>query len=283
MKKRWLRIVIFIVLLMLFPVLFVALRPAPSPLTFYFFDVGQGDAALIRTPDGDFLIDAGPDSSEEQLLVRLRALGVHRLRLMALTHADEDHVGGADLLMEHLEIEQLWIGSDSSFGEPMERVLQLARERQIPLSTPCAGETVHIGDAVFELFSPIPLSGFTGNNGSLVFRFSYMGIRALFMGDVNGEVEREMAKRFSHLLESDVYKVAHHGSSTGESQQLLYWIRPRFAVISCGEGNSYGHPHGQTLALLESAGAEILRTDRMGEIVLRYEDGKLVRAKNTLF
>ena len=275
MKRLWRPMLWLLSFAVLLGLLF--LRPATqAELQIYFLDVGQGDAALIRTPSGDILIDAGPDAAEEELLLRLSRLGVKRLSLLILSHTDEDHVGGADGILREIPVDEVWVGAGSAFDEPYRRVLQAVEAGKIPISTPVAGESYECCGLDLFILAPIPLSGQLGNNGSLVLRLSYRDeVSALFTGDVDGVVEREILARYSSRISSDIYKVPHHGSATGENNQLLSAVRPHYAVISCGVGNSYGHPHGETLSLLHASGAEVLRTDRRGEILIEYDGTEL--------
>lgn len=257
-------------------VLLLPARESTAPVRLYFLDVGQGDATLIRTPDGDVLIDTGTNASERELMLRLKRLGVQKLRLLVLSHADEDHVGGADAVLSSLSVEEVWIGADTDFGEPFLRVLEEIRARQIPLYSPVAEEVRSIGTLVFEILSPMLHTGWKGNNGSLVFRFCYGNLRVLFMGDVESDVEEEICLRYASRLACDVYKVPHHGAATNAGHRVAEAASPQYAVIFCSGDNSYGHPHGQQLELLHSVGASVLRTDRLGEILIEY-DGTEVR------
>lgn len=270
--RRWgLSLLFFLGIL---PLLFIAPK-SKAELSFYFFDVGQGDATLIRTPDGCILVDAGPDAAEEELLLRLEQLGVHRLRLLILTHADEDHIGGADGVLRELCVDEVWMGADDEFGEPFLRLTEELKRKDLWFRTPMSGDVLSVAGAELQILAPVPFSGMVGNNGSIVFRFVYREISALFMGDAEGELESLIYPAFYQQLKSDIYKVPHHGSATDGNNRMLSAVRPTYAVISCGKGNSYGHPHGGTLSVLRSVGASIYRTDLDGEIRITFDGTEL--------
>jgi competence protein ComEC len=231
-------------------------------------DVGQGDAVLLRTPEGDVLIDAGTEDSELLLCRRLEQLGVKRLKLAILTHFDEDHVGGADAVIRRFLPETIWVGTQNAETEAAIRLLQAASEVQAEICHVCAGELYVVGKLALYVMYPFSMQTDGGNENSLVVRMQYGNVSALFMGDAGVEQERLLIDHFGKSqLSVDLCKIGHHGSNTSTSQAFLECAQPRYAVISCGEGNAYGHPMGGVLANLEHAGVSIFRTDVHGEIV----------------
>ncbi|MBR2721987.1 MAG: MBL fold metallo-hydrolase [Clostridia bacterium] len=243
------------------------------PLEVYFLDVGQGDSALIRTRDGDILIDAGPESSQEMLCFRLEELGVTSLRLLILTHPDEDHIGGADAVVRQFDPQQVWTNGVREEDNDSYLALQAAlSERGMTETAVSYGSKCLIGEVSLTVLSPYG-AVMDGNEGSLILRIQFGEISMLFSGDAEVEAEEDLCARFGKdMLSCDLYKVGHHGSYTSTSQVFLQMMSPKYAVISSGRGNSYGHPHGEILVRLEEAGCEILRTDELGEIGF-YSDG----------
>lgn len=236
-------------------------RSAPELIV---LDVGEGSAALIRTAAGDVLIDAGPESEQERLVAHLRGLGVERLELLILSHPDEDHIGGADGILCALSVGEILTNGETAENDSYAALLRAAAE--VPIRAVSAGERLTLGDAVLTVLSPTseePSS--TENENSLVLLVEVAGVRILLMGDAGNETERRLLAD-PERLRSDVLVVGHHGANGSSSAELLAAVAPRTAVISCGAGNSYGHPDGRLLARLAAVGAEIRRTDTEGDI-----------------
>ncbi len=244
-------------------------------LTVHFLDIGQGDCALLRAPQGDILIDAGPDSSEELLCLRLRELGVEELALAVLSHPDEDHIGGMDGVLATVPVQKIWINGTYPDSEAANRLLQAAKEQHTDVTAVYAGAYIDLGELRISVLHPFsdPI-GVDSNEGSLALLVQYGKTRAIFTGDLGAEAEKTLIQTYGAAnLQSDVYKVAHHGSSTSSSPAFLEAVKPSYAVISCSLDNSFGHPTGETLYNLEHIGATVLRTDRSREIVL-ISDGE---------
>ena len=240
----------------------------------YALDVGQGDCFLLRTTDGDILIDAGTESSQDLLCLRLEQLGVTQLRLAVFTHPDEDHIGGADGVLRRFGAEEIWINGAVSEEECFTELLRAAGDTQTLPRAVTAGNALEIGGVVFFVLSPFSGESEGGNADSIVLKITCGEISAIFTGDADLKTEEKLLSQYgSSQLDCDLYKVGHHGSNTSTGKALLEAMSPKFALISSGKGNSYGHPHGDVLAALDSVGAKILRVDLSGELLLET-DGK---------
>ncbi len=250
-----------------------------AALTLIFLDVGQGDALLLRTPDGDILIDAGPDESEELLCLRLSELGVTQLELAVFTHADHDHIGGGDAVLSRFPAKEVWHNGAPLFDEPG-RLLSAAIEQcGAELKCVSAGMAKSIGGVRLSVFAPFAGSALDGNAGSIVLKLTCGEVSAILSGDADSEVEAALVAEYGETqLACALYKVGHHGSSTSSSADFLRTMQPTYAVISCGAGNSFGHPMGEVLARLQEAGATVLRTDLEGEITFVC-DGKTLERR----
>ncbi len=247
-------------------------------LVLRFLDVGQGDCSLIETPEGYVLIDAGPEESQELLCLRLRQLGITRIELAVFSHADEDHIGGADGVLSEIEVGEVWLNTPIP-DTPAGRLLQEAIERQETVfSTVCVGQVWQLGDLVLSVLAPLNPSNEDGNENSLVVRLQYRDVSALFSGDAGVEQERALLAAYGKAqIDCDLYKVGHHGSRTSSCKEFVEEMSPDFAVISCGAGNSFGHPMGVVLETLQSCGAEVLRTDLDGELIFESDGESLWR------
>ena len=240
-------------------------------------DVGQGDAILIVGDRGSrVLVDAGPDADRTLALLDARIPAWdRRLDLLVLTHPHEDHVGGMALLLQRYRIEDVMAtpmhGPGPSY-RAFEAALAEAGRTTRPAST---GDRFRIDDAeVLVRWPPAgavpidpPSSGREINDASIVLDIRYGTRRFLLTGDAEDDVDPHLlAEGLGDGRQLDVLKVAHHGSRTATSAALLAALRPRLAVISVGEANTYGHPAPETLARLAAVGARTLRTDRDGSV-----------------
>ena len=243
-------------------------------LQIYSLDVGQGDCFLLRTAEGDILIDAGTESSQDLLCLRLGQLGVTKLRLAIFTHPDEDHIGGADGVLRRFGAEEIWLNGAVSEEECFTALLRVADEIGAFTRTVKAGDNLEIGGVVFFVLAPFGDEAEGGNADSIVLKITCGEISAIFTGDADLKTEERLLSQYgASQLDCDLYKVGHHGSNTSTGKSFLEAMSPRLALISSGRGNSYGHPHGDVLALLDAVGARILRVDLSGEILLET-DGK---------
>jgi len=267
------------ILLLLLLLLTVSCRASESDpcVRFHFLDVGQGDALLIRTPDGDILVDASDESAQALLCLRLEQLGVTSLRLAVFTHADEDHIGGADGVLSQFPADEIWISAAPMENEAARLLLQTAETSGSTVTIVRSGHLLLVGKLALAVFAPIGDVSNGGNESSIVLRLQYGETTALLMGDADIAVEEALITRYGVTqLSCDLLKVGHHGSNTSTSPRFLRVTRPTYAVISCGAGNSYGHPTGEVLQKLRDERVEVLRTDLCGEIVFET-DGKTLR------
>jgi competence protein ComEC len=235
-------------------------------------DVGQGDALLVRSAGEVALIDTGPDPGA--LEECLRSLGVDRLDLLVLTHFDLDHVGGAASIFGRAETVL-----HGPAGEPAdERLLEELAQGGADLVDASAGQRGTLGEASWRVLWPRRDSAAfpAGNDASVVMSFSGGGVpTSLFLGDLSATPQRMLMA--SGLLGQAyaVVKVAHHGSADQDSE-LYGRLHPAAAIFSAGTDNDYGHPRKEALALLQAAGAVVLRTDQQGRLLLGMRDGELV-------
>lgn len=244
-----------------------------------FCDVGQGDAAYIRFPDGrDMLVDGGPNNSVLQCLGRHMPFWDRTIDVVVLSHPEKDHMGGLVSVFQRYHV-GYFVRSDIQKGTDVDRALfALAKEKKIPQKLVVAGDEVRIGLAKLSVIWPsdsqialmqgqnvLGVTTDSVNESAVVFWLRYGVFDVLFTGDADSRVERQY--RGSELADApiEVLKVPHHGSKTGMTSDFLDWIRPQLAVISVGR-NSFGHPTPEMLQLLADYHARVLRTDQEGDV-----------------
>ena len=242
-----------------------------NEVRFHFIDVGQGDAALISTSEGHILIDAGPLASEDTLKAYLDSLGVTELAYAVFTHPHEDHIGGADMVLRHYSVKRVVIPHVTGGEMLLSSLRQTAEEQacEILLATP--GMTFRVGGLTCTVLAPLQENYTEVNNTSIVLRTDFGEVSALFMGDTEQDAESDLIARYSQaaggMLDCDLIKVGHHGADTSSGKAFLEAVTPVFGVISCGKGNSHGHPEQSVLARYKTIHTEIHRTDLEGHIV----------------
>ena len=234
-------------------------------LEVYFFDVGQGDATLIMQGSSVMLVDGGDNLHAWQLVSDLTYLGIEHLDYVIATHPDMDHIGGMDVVLEHFSCDQILMPECEKDTYSYREVLSVIAEKKIEAVVPKVGDVYTLGTAEFTILAPEE-SYEEINNNSIVFRLTHGNNSFLFTGDAQRESELAMIRE-ENQLRSDVYKAAHHGSRSSNTELFLLTVRPSYAVISCGEDNEYGHPHSSVLNMLRFMGVKVFRTDEQGTIV----------------
>ena len=283
------RLLIFVLVVLAWQGVFRWLEGSEPALRVDFIDVGQGDSALVRTPNGGtLLVDTGGVPGElagEQAegagmrVVRyLRRVGVRRLDVLVLTHPHEDHCGGAWSVIQKMPVRLVVVPPFAAgIDEGYDRLLSFIRQKGVTVATAGAGDSIRLDPAVkLEVLSPFrPLSADPGsfNDESLVLRVSYKEKSVLFASDVQQEGQQRLL-RYGKVLKSDVLKVPHHGSAYF-LPAFYEKVGPRIAVISVGAANRYGLPSPGTVRELQRLGAQIYRTDRDGAVLLRIYGAKL--------
>ena len=252
----------------------------------HMIDVGQGDAIALRTRAGHWvLFDAGRiweggDAGRRTVIPYIAHLG-GRLEGFVLSHPHADHVGGAASVIEALEPKFYFDGAFVAANAAYRSSLVAARNEGAHWRRVHPGDSVVVDEATVTFLAPD--SAFAAalpdpNNASAVAVIRVGDVRMLMMGDAEREEEQWLVEHMADQLRADVLKVGHHGSSTSSSSEFLDIVKPRIALVSVGAGNTYGHPSAGVMASLAARGAEVVRTDRLGTVIVET-DGRMVRIK----
>ncbi len=240
----------------------------------HIIDIGQGDSALVRTDNFNLLIDAGTGKFEEKLVAYLKDVGVTKIDIMLLTHPHEDHIGGADVVIDEFEVGEIIMPDATTDTRAFERVLDGAENKNIPISTVFRGDSFTEGGFKFDILSPDDKKYSDLNNTSIVLKLTYGDVSMMFTGDAEALVEREILDAYSEAdLKCIFLKAGHHGSSTSNTEEFLNAVSPEYVSISCETDNDYGHPHIEPLELFEKLKINVKRTDLEGSFVY-VTDGK---------
>ena len=250
-------------------------------------DVGQGDSLLVVSPEGrTMLIDGGGsigpvhsefDFGEDVVAPYLWSRGLDHLDVIALTHAHGDHIGGLPRIIEDFHPAELWVGINPETTALL-HLYEVANENHVAIRQHVAGDALDWSGTNIRVLSPPADWQPTerrNNDASLALLVGYGDTRALLAGDLEKKMERFVA---SESPRADLLKVAHHGSATSTTPELLAAVHPRFAVISAGYQNSFGHPRKVVLDRLQAAEVRTYRTDLQGAVTFLL-DGKSVEAR----
>lgn len=262
---------------------------AAGELRVHFLDVGQGDCTVIEFPSGDVvLIDAGDGSFLNRIhTVRyLKALAPAHLT-MILTHADADHYGGFEALVEAFGADAFYLpaaGEDTpEYAALLDAVERSGAETGVMTRY---GVIADRSGAYLACISPRSLDEEEGNEASSVFYLRYEGVGVMLAGDISSAVERRLVRENALLEgifdcgdfrvrpeETEILKVSHHGSAYSSCTEWLSLLSPEAAVVSCGAGNSFSHPSPEALGRISAVGAEIYRTDELGDVIVGIHEG----------
>lgn len=277
MKKQGKIIVSLVLALILFVVGYFGRKNVSQNdyVSVHFIDVSQGDCQLIELPEGKtMLIDAGDNGTEDRIIDYIESLGIKKIDYLVATHPHADHIGGMAEVIANFDIGEIYMPKIQNNTKTFEDMLDVIGEKNLTITSAESGKVLFDYSGVrAEILSPKKGETYEEmNNYSAVLMLQCGDKRFLFMGDAEKDVEEEILKKD---LDADVLKVGHHGSTTSSSKKFLEKVGPEYAVISCGEGNDYGHPHKETINNLKKIAKEILRTDKSGTIVMRCDGSNI--------
>lgn len=293
MRKR----LLILVCLLLFPCI------ALADLTIYFLDVQQGDSAVVVCDGEAMIIDGGlPGQSSKVYSFLTKDLHYDRFLYMVATHPDNDHIGGLPAVFQAAKdagksVRYVFSPIKEYNSPRFSDLIKKAQEQHLKIKVPYDGDEVPLGTAtvtfyncgsdkksigqsiqnwVSSLFNrDDPEENKEANDMSLVVKITYGENTILFTGDIEEEAEKRLIGQ-NYDIHADVLKVAHHGSSSSSSLDFLSRVNPKYAVISCGKNNRYGHPEQQTLDQFKQSNVQLYRTDLEGTITCRCDGHSIV-------
>lgn len=237
-----------------------------------YIDVGQGDSIFIELPNGEtMLIDAGERNQGNKVISYIDALGYSKIDYVVGTHPHTDHIGGLEAIIKNYDIGKIYMPKKQSNSKTFINLLNTIKDKGLKINTAKAKVSIIDSENLdVDLIAPTKEYN-DANNNSAVVKITYINRCFLFMGDA--EIESE--KSITDNIECDVVKIGHHGSDTSSSDSFVKKTKAKYAVISVGKGNIYKHPYESTIKKWESIGAEILRTDELGDIVISTNGNEL--------
>lgn len=238
----------------------------------HFIDVGQGDAVLLEDSGEFALIDAGPPDAEDDLLAYLKIAGVKTLRYLVMSHPHADHIGGMEGVLDSYKVEEVLLPDFELAPYPttsiFEGVLDAMLADEIPAATLREGDSYPLGEGALQVVHGGLETPDEHNYLSTGLVFESDGLRYFSAGDAEKANERAMLESGA-AVNANLYKAGHHGSSsTSNTREFVKAVAPEVVVISCAEDNSYGHPNREVLELFDELGAQTLRTDQDGSVIV---------------
>ena len=279
----------------LFVVLFIQMGPyLDSSTRISFINVGQGDCVLIEMPYRKqvIMIDTGGllrfdqemwkqtnepyEVGRQVVLPFLKGKGINKIDTLIITHADADHMEGAEEVLRGVKVKEIHITPGSGEKEVMDDLWMEIEKQKIPIYEKNAGDTILSDYFHFQYLYPLDQT-YEGNNDSLVLSMTNNNFHGLFIGDLEEQGELDLVQHYSHALKKiDVLKVGHHGSKTSSNEQFLELVQPNVAIIQAGFENRYGHPHPDVVERLEKLHIPYLQTGTQGTIEVEInKSGKM--------
>lgn len=250
-------------------------------LTVAFLDIGQGDAIFIEAPNGNqVLVDGGPNKSVLRALASVMPFYDHTIDAIIATHPDQDHISGLIDVLNRFSVAAVFKPGVNASTSAYQTLEETIAEKKIPRILARRGMRVVLDEGVFLniLFPDRDVSDMETNTASIVAQLHYGNTNVLLTGDSPQAIEKYLISLDGAALRSDILKPGHHGSKTSSSIEFVAAVAPRYAVISAGKNNKYGHPHKEVLETLKKFGVKIVRTDVDRTLVFE-SDGKSFSVK----
>lgn len=246
-------------------------------LNVHILDVGQGDSIFIELPDEKtMLIDAGENYHGEGIINYIGDFGYSKIDYLVATHPHADHIGSMGYIVRNMDIGSVYMPKAAANTKTYENLLESISKKGLKVTSAKVELTIAEGsDYTVKVVAPSTIDKDNLNNSSAVIKLTYKDNTFLFTGDA----EKKELETITDDISADVLKVGHHGSNTSTTEELLEAVNPTYAAISVGKVNDYGHPHKETLKLLEEFNCKVYRTDKDKTVVFS-SNGKTISVKS---
>lgn len=252
--------------------------------------LGSGDCTVIKSMTGkNILIDGGDnkdyDYGENVVVPYLLDRKITKIDFLIVSHFDSDHCGGLFAVLENLKVNKIIIGKQAEEYENCRKFLELAKEKNVEVMVVQAGDDVKIDKYTnFQVLWPDVKNMISDNginNNSIAGKLVCREFSMFFTGDIEKIAEEELVEKYKKtgILDSDILKVAHHGSKSSSIEEILRFVSPKISVIGVGGDNKYGHPNGDVIERIRNCGSQVFRTDKDGEIVIEVNKNKKIKLK----
>lgn len=265
---------------------------SPEPKTYddqiVFFDVGQADCTAVMSNGEIALVDlAHVGGGGKNITQSLKAYATENIKYIVLTHYHTDHIGALEIIAQNFNIDTVIMNNYYSMSDTdldaIQKLHSVIDDYDIKLEYAANNKILSVGDFNLKLHTT-GLVHEEENENSTVVSVEGKGVNALLMADSESEIMSmfySMHTNFGADISYDILKVAHHGANDSNNLEFLKLVAPKYAVISCGKDNLYGHPHTEVLENLDSINANVFRTDSDGEITIIITDNKQIKVSTT--
>lgn len=251
-------------------------------LKVHYLDVGQADSTFVELPNGEtLLIDAGNPENAVDVTSAIRNLKYSKIDYIVCTHPHDDHIGGMAEVIKSFDVGKLYMPDAEHTTRSFENLLDVISEKNLKINRAKAGVSIiNSKNLRIDILSPVKENYSDINNFSAVVKIKYKEKAFIFTGDAESSVERELIRSGADLS-ADVLKAGHHGSSTASCEEFVKKVAPVCAVISCGKGNSYGHPNAEVLQILKKYNVDVYRTDLNGTVLISTDGKNIIFPKKS--
>lgn len=244
--------------------------PKANDLKVHFLNVGQGDAILVQQGTHSMLIDGGSNSNEGTIKKYIQDQKVTMLDYVVGTHADDDHIGGLDYIINSFKVGKVFFPKNTATTNGFKDFSKAVTNKKLKITVPKVGETFKLGDAIITVISPSTANNTNENDNSLVLKVTYKKNSFLLTGDIESKSEADILKKKLNI-KADVIKIGNHGATTSTTADFLNSVSPKYAVISVAKEKQ---PQG-TLDKLKAKNISLYRTDESGTIVATSDGTKV--------